>query len=187
MVLERGKVMVRTSATLLALAVVLTLIGSATAQEFGIAQERDRKWTFVRSYINTDDWRVELYFGGREIKIDVYVSDATRLSNGFILIEIMEDFAIPAQLGDEAPFHSSGRVKTIDCKTYKQKTSDFISYYLPMGKKGFDRWSDDPSKRATLANLPWHRLDKAGRIKRGLGGPRNRDLFLGDIKRLCGK
>ena len=58
MVLERDKVMVRTSVTLFALAVVLTLVGAAAAL--------DRNWTLMRSFAVSDDFSVQRVFSGKK-------------------------------------------------------------------------------------------------------------------------
>ena len=178
MVLEGGKVMVRTSAALLALAVVLTLVGTATAQ--------DRKWTFLRSFIETNEFPVKHFFGGKEIKVDVYLSDIKRLTNEMIEVEVLQDLEIPAQSDDGPPFHSKGQVITINCKNLHWKTTDHVSYEFPMGQRGFDRWTDKEHLRKRLVRDRWFPGDAADFLSKIKGSKEDR-LLSDDIKRLCRK
>ena len=58
MVLKGGWVMVRTSAAALAVLVLLAFVGTAEAQ--------DRKWTFLRSFIDIDEFRVKRFSAGKK-------------------------------------------------------------------------------------------------------------------------
>ena len=127
--------MLRTSAAALTVLLLLASVSTAEAQ--------DRKWTFLRSFIDADEFRVKHFFGGKEIKVDVYLSDIKRLPNEMIEVEVLQDFEIPAQPDDGAPLHSKGRVITINCKNLHWKTTDHVSYEFPMGQRSFNRWTDN--------------------------------------------
>ena len=170
--------MLRTSAAALTVLLLLASVGTAEAQ--------DRKWTFLRSFVETDEFPVKHFFGGKEIKVDVYLSDIKRLTNEMIEVEVLQDLEIPAQPDDSPPWHSKGRVFTINCKNLHWKTTDVVSYEFPMGQRSFNRWTDDkhwkkdwPATHGSLLMQPI--------FCQRLRAQKGARLLSDDIKRLCRK
>ena len=178
MVLERGKIMVRTSAALFALAVVLSLVSTATAQ--------DRNWSLIRSFAASDDFSVQRVFSGKKIKVFVYLSDITRLTNDLIQVEVLQNLAAPDQPDDLPRWNSEGTVFKINCRNLQYQATDVISYDLPMGKKISERWSDDKYMQKTLSSRDWFSNDAADFLAK-IKGEKRPMLVNNDIKRLCSK
>jgi hypothetical protein len=177
-VLEKDKVMPRTSVTLLALAVVLTLVGKATAQ--------DRNWTLMRSFGASDDFSVQRVFSGKKIKVFVYLSDITRLTNDLIQVEVLQNLADPNQPDDLPRWNSEGTIFKINCRNLQYQATDVISYDFPMGKKISERWSDDKYMQKTLSKRAWFSNDAVDFLAK-IKGEKRAMLLNGDIERLCSK
>ena len=168
--------MARASSAFLSLAVSLVFISIATAQ--------DREWTLSRSFTGTHDYSVQRIYSGKKIKVYVYLSDVTRLSDELIQVEVLQDLAASIQPGDAPPWRSEGTVFKINCKNLNYRAVDIISYQFPMGQKVLERWSDDKYMRKRLANRRWFphdAFDFMARIK----GEKRPMLISDDIKRLC--
>ena len=170
--------MVRTSATLLALAVVLALVGTTRAQ--------DRNWILMRSFAASDDFSVQRVFSGKKIKVFVYLSDITRLSNELIQVEVLQDLADPDQPDDLPRWNSEGTIFKINCRSLQYQVTDVISYDFPMGKKVSERWTDDKYMQKTLSKRAWFSNDTVDFLAK-IKGEKRPMLLNEDIKRLCRK
>ena len=168
--------MARTLMAFLTLAIMLVFVGTAKAQ--------DRKWSLMQSFSESDDFSVQRIYSGKKIKVYVYLSDITHLSDELIQVEVLQDLTSPTQPGNEPPWRSEGTVFQINCKNLSYKASDVISYQFPMGQKVLERWSDDKYMRRRLANRRWfphQTIDFMAKIK----GEKRPMLISDDIKQLC--
>ena len=171
--------MLRTSAAALSVLVLLASVGFAEAQ--------DRKWTLLRSFIETEEFPGKHYFGGKKIKVDVYLSGITRLSSEMIEVEVLEDYEIPSQPNDAPPWHSQGTVIAINCKNLHWKINDLVRYEFPMGQRRFTHDPSDGYLKQWLARGKWLRGNMQDAALKDLGGGKKAELFFNDIKRLCRK